>query len=86
MELYLYDIESGEAQRRWTLAPARLAGIIDKREIEVQDSSKYPDCGIFAVGEYRWWLYSKALFPDPDRLRSELTALAAAAVRWGQSE
>lgn len=86
LELYLYDIEDGAAQRRWTLPPGKLSGILEKGQIEAQPTSKYEDCGLFAIGAYRWWLYSKVLHPSPERLRAELTSLASAALRWGEAE
>ncbi|BBN82312.1 hypothetical protein PA25_22970 [Pseudoalteromonas sp. A25] len=40
-----------------------------KHNIEVSDQSSYKGAGIFSVGRYKNWLYSKHLFSNPEDLK-----------------
>jgi hypothetical protein len=78
LELYLFDFKAGEAQRQWLMPPDTLRGVLEADDIGVKDTSRYKNCGVFAVGTHKRWLYSKKLFPDTARLRAALRALVKA--------
>jgi len=84
LECYLYDFKAGEAQRQWRLSGKNLRAALDAGQITVKPESRYDDCGVFGVGKYTRWLYSKDIFPRASALRDALKLLVRAGATRGR--
>jgi hypothetical protein len=78
LECHLDDERSGRGGHQWTIAPAEARRILQSGAYSVNPSYR-ARTGRFNIGSRRNWLYSKALFPEPDYLHGTLKELLSAA-------
>lgn len=74
LECHLLDKNSGQEKHQWTLAQSMCKQILDSGNYSVNAGYKARS-GTFSIGPRRNWLYSKALFPEPDYLQGALSDL-----------
>lgn len=78
LECHLDDRRAGRGGHQWTIPPAEARRILRSGAYSVNPSYR-ARTGRFNIGARRNWLYSKALFPEPDYLHGTLKDLLAAA-------
>ena len=74
LECHLEDKREGKGGHQWTLSKHAVQNILSSGGYSVNPGVK-ATVGTFNIGPKRNWLYSKALFPDPDYLRNEIKQL-----------
>jgi hypothetical protein len=80
LECHLDDQREGRGGHQWTISPRQAKGILEVGNFSVNPGYR-SQTGRFNVGSRRNWLYSKALFPEPDILRGTLKVLLEAAAQ-----
>lgn len=80
LECHLDDNREGRGGHQWTIAPTEAQRILESGAYSVNPSYRVRT-GRFNIGAKRNWLYSKALFPEPDYLHGTLKDLLAAAAK-----
>ena len=68
------DTREGRGGPQWVLSGAETKAILESGAFRVNPGYKVRT-GIFTLGARKNWLYSKALFPEPDYLQSVLKSL-----------
>lgn len=68
------DSRSGKGGRQWTFSKSQTRAILDSHAYSVNPGYKV-NTGTFSLGPRKNWLYTKALFPEPDYLMSVLKEL-----------
>jgi len=68
------DQREGKGGPQWSLSPNQAKQILENSSFYVNSGYKVRT-GTFSLGQRRNWLYSKALFPDPDYLHGVLKQL-----------
>ncbi|KZN14936.1 hypothetical protein [Marinomonas sp. TW1] len=68
------DSREGKGGPQWTLTKTQTAEILNTNTYHVNPGYK-AKTGTFTIGPRRNWLYSKALFPEPDYLHGVLKQL-----------
>jgi hypothetical protein len=74
LECHLEDQRPERHGHQWTLSPAQARTVLTSGAYAVNPGYKARS-GLFTIGTHRNWLYSKALFPEPDFLKAALGQL-----------
>ena len=84
LEYYLYDVRPNRDKGNlWTLPIDRLK---DAREnINVSHSTRYPEWGLFSIGEKTDWYYSRKLFKSEEAFKNEIKDLIDRSLRMANS-
>lgn len=72
------DVREGRGGPQWRLSKAEARAILSSEAYRVNAGYKVRT-GTFSIGSRRSWLYTKALYPEPEYLRSVLKQLLQAA-------
>ncbi|WP_028888887.1 hypothetical protein [Tenacibaculum ovolyticum] len=59
----------------WELTYSEVAIIFARREVTVQEKSKYSNLGLFSIGKYKNWLYNHNLWEQPESLEGAIYKL-----------
>ncbi len=59
----------------WELTYSEVAIIFARREVTVQEKSKYSNLGLFSIGKYKNWLYNHNLWEQPEDLENAIYKL-----------
>ncbi len=72
LECHLDDSRPNKGGHQWTLSKTQIQEILKNSDYSVSPGAK-ARTGLFSIGQRKNWLYSKALFPEPEYLHGTLT-------------
>ena len=81
LECHLFDLRQGkESGLQWQLSTDEIKEVLEKKDYFVNPGFRIKS-GDFSIGPRKKWLYSKTLFPNPEKLRRRLETILQASAK-----